>query len=77
VAAPDGTTVLLVVSDHLEVVVGRTAAHPDIGVVEALARLQLAARRLGCSIRLRDPSRELCDLLDLAGLADVIVCHPR
>jgi hypothetical protein len=76
VAAPDGTTVLLVVSDELEVVLGRTAARPDIGVVEALARLQLAARRFGCSIRLRDPSRELCDLLDLAGLADIIVCRP-
>jgi hypothetical protein len=50
-------------------VVGRRL---DLALVEALARLQLAARRLGCSIRLRDPCEELCGLLDLVGLADVV-----
>jgi hypothetical protein len=34
-----------------------------------LARLQLAARRLGLSIRLQQPSKELCQLLDFVGLA--------
>jgi hypothetical protein len=42
---------------------------PDLALVEALARLQLAARRDGCSIRLRDPCAELAALLELAGLA--------
>jgi hypothetical protein len=46
--------------------------HPDIGVVNRLARWQLAARRLGWSIRLRNPCPELRDLLDFAGLGDVI-----
>ena len=46
--------------------------HPDLAVVDALARLQLAARRVGCSIGLRNPSAELCALLDLVGLADVV-----
>ncbi len=39
-----------------------------MSVVDALARLQLAARRLGCAIRLRDASCPLTELLDLAGL---------
>ena len=41
---------------------------PDLEVVDELARLQLAARRLGCSIRLRDLGEELSQLLDLVGL---------
>ena len=41
---------------------------PDLSAVDALARLQLAARQLGCSIRLRDTSAELTDLLQLCGL---------
>jgi anti-anti-sigma regulatory factor len=45
---------------------------PDLAVVDALARLQLAARRLGYSIGLRNPSPELRALLDLVGLADVV-----
>ncbi len=46
---------------------------PDLVVVDALARLQLAARRLGYSIRLGNPSAELRALLDLVGLADVVL----
>jgi ABC-type transporter Mla MlaB component len=42
---------------------------PDLSAVDALARLQLAARRLGCSIRLREPCAELVRLLDLSGLS--------
>ncbi|MGH3765336.1 MAG: hypothetical protein ACRDTX_09330 [Pseudonocardiaceae bacterium] len=45
---------------------------PDLAVVDELARWQLAARRLGCSIRLRDASAELSELLDLVGLGDVV-----
>jgi hypothetical protein len=43
-------------------------ASPDLRVVDELARLQLAARRLGCSIRLQDPIPGLSQLLDLVGL---------
>ncbi len=53
------------------------AERPDLCAVETLARLQLAARRLGCSIRLRDTCAELSALLDLAGLADVVPAEPR
>lgn len=41
---------------------------PDLGVVDALARWQLWARRRGGSIYLREASEELADLLLLVGL---------
>ncbi len=49
----------------------------DLCAVDTLTRLQLAARRLGCSIRLRDTCAELAALLDLAGLTDVLPAEPR
>lgn len=50
----------------------RGTDRPDLAVVEALARLQLAGRRLGYSIRLRRPCPALSELLDLAGLGTVV-----
>ena len=47
-------------------------AHPDCGTVDALARLQLEARRLDRRIVLRHACRELRELLVLAGLNDVL-----
>ncbi len=41
---------------------------PDLCLVDELARLQLAARRVGWSLRIREPSPELWELLDLVGL---------
>lgn len=46
---------------------------PDLTAVDAIARFQLAARRCGCRLELRGVSRELQDLLDLAGLCLVPV----
>jgi ABC-type transporter Mla MlaB component len=48
------------------------AGRVDVGVVDALARLQLAARRHGCSIRLEDASDELAGLVRLCGLSGVL-----
>lgn len=45
---------------------------PDCATVDALARLQLTARRRGHRICLRDPLPELVELLGLAGLGDVL-----
>ena len=42
---------------------------PDLAVVDELARLQLAARRAGCTVRLRDAVPALVGLLDLVGLS--------
>lgn len=44
----------------------------DAVTVDALARLQLAARRHGCQVRLRHESSELRELLALMGLRDVL-----
>jgi hypothetical protein len=49
---------------------------PDLGLVDALARLQLMARRRGCSIQLR-PCDELRELLLLVGLCDVLSVELR
>ncbi|WSR01309.1 STAS domain-containing protein [Streptomyces sp. NBC_01210] len=46
--------------------------HPDLAAVDAVARLQLTARRLGGRIRLRDTGPELRALLDLVGLGEVV-----
>jgi ABC-type transporter Mla MlaB component len=46
---------------------------PDAVTVDALARLQLAAKRRACQIRLRGASDELRALVAFMGLADVIV----
>jgi ABC-type transporter Mla MlaB component len=45
---------------------------PDAVTVDALARLQLAARRHGCQVRLRYASAELIDLVMFMGLRDVL-----
>lgn len=44
----------------------------DLGLVDGLLRLQLAARRLGWSLRLVDVTGDLCELLQLVGLLDVL-----
>jgi ABC-type transporter Mla MlaB component len=45
---------------------------PDAVTVDALARLQLAARRNGCQVRLQHASGELRALLAFMGLQDVL-----
>ena len=45
---------------------------PDLALVDALARLQLAARRFGCSICVHGTGSELGALLELVGLAEVL-----
>ena len=44
---------------------------PDAVTVDALARLQLAASRRGCTVRLEHASDELLDLVRLMGLTSV------
>jgi hypothetical protein len=51
-------------------------ADADMVTVDALARLALRARRMGCAVSLRDPSTELLELLGLAGLGEVLPCAP-
>ncbi len=44
----------------------------DAVTVDALARLQLAAGRRGCQVRLRNASRELRELVAFMGLRDLL-----
>jgi hypothetical protein len=46
----------------------------DLATVDALAQLQLVAGRLGITVELRGAPRELRELLDFAGLRDVVRC---
>jgi hypothetical protein len=73
--AEGGTTrdVVLVLDGGVEVVLWRMDGmpDPDLRVVDALARLQLAARQVGGAIRLRNPCERLRALLDLVGLTSV------
>ena len=63
----------VVASGDARVVVCDVSALPaDARAIEALARLQLTARRLGRRIRLQRASRCLEQLLEFAGLADVV-----
>jgi len=48
------------------------AVDPTAVTVDALARLQLAAHRHGCKVRLRGVSDELRELLAFMGLDDVL-----
>jgi hypothetical protein len=52
------------------------AAAPDLAKIDALARLQLAARRTGWTIRLRVACPEVRGLIELVGLADVLALEP-
>jgi class 3 adenylate cyclase len=46
----------------------------DAVTVDALARLQLAARRHRCQVRLRGASNELRALVAFMGLGEVLPC---
>jgi ABC-type transporter Mla MlaB component len=48
------------------------SVQPDAVTVDALARLQLAAGRYGCQVRLRNASDELLELVAFMGLLDVL-----
>ena len=49
----------------------------DLGTVESLARLQLAARRAGLELRLTRVPDELRELITFAGLAEALGLEPR
>lgn len=74
---PVAGPVVVVRGDGHEVPLCRVAdlGSPDLATVDALARLQLAARRRGWSIALAGPGDELGrlqELIGLVGLADVL-----
>ena len=50
---------------------------PDAVTVDALARLQLAAKRNESQLLLRGVSSELRELVDFMGLSDVLAVEPQ
>ncbi len=48
----------------------------DAATIDALSRLQLAARHYGCRVELEHASAELVDLVAFMGLADVFATAP-
>jgi hypothetical protein len=54
-----------------------TATASDMAVLDALARLALAARRLGLELRLAQAPVELLELVALAGLAEALGLQAR
>lgn len=49
--------------------------YPDAVTIDALARLQLTARRCGRRVLFRNACGELLELVDLMGLSDVLPCR--
>jgi ABC-type transporter Mla MlaB component len=49
-----------------------SGVEPDAVTVDALCRLQLAARRFGCRVQLQNASAELRQLIEFMGLTDVL-----
>jgi len=45
---------------------------PKLATIDQLARLALAARQLGCQVHLRHANPALLELIELAGLADIL-----
>jgi hypothetical protein len=48
------------------------AGAPDIGVVDQLARMRLRAVRAGATLELAEVSTALAELLELAGLSELL-----
>ena len=53
------------------------SSQPDLAVIDGLARLALAARRMGGAISLRHAGPSLLALIDFVGLGDVLVVEER
>lgn len=51
-------------------------APPDLGAVDELCLLARSARRLGCEVRLVGVTTELRELLELAGVTELLLDPP-
>ena len=50
---------------------------PDAALVDAIARLELAARRAGGTVCIQNAPRGLRELIDFMGLGEVLRLEPR
>ena len=49
------------------------SAHPDLDVIDTLARLALTARQLGAVVTLQNAGPELLGLIEFVGLDEVLL----
>jgi hypothetical protein len=71
-------TIVLVIDDEAEVQFGRVdAPMPDLALVDLLLRMRLDVGRCGATIRLCDVPAGLRELLELAGVAELLGLEPR
>jgi hypothetical protein len=79
VLRPEGDAIVVLAVGGTEVASWPLAgsSHPDLGVIDALARLALTARRMGGAIRLRSAGPSLLSLIAFVGLDDVLVVDDR
>lgn len=77
-AASQASTALVELVDGTECIAvwPLSGVRRDLAVVDALARLQIGARRLGWSIRVRNADDDLRALLEFVGLAEVLPLEP-
>ncbi len=70
--------VVEVVDGDVEIAtVAISGAVPELFVVDVAARLQLAARQLGWTARLRAPSKDVRATCDLVGLGEQLCGQPE
>jgi hypothetical protein len=62
--------------DSLTLCVEAGELHADVAAVDALARLALLAGRHGWEISVQNASAELVELIQLAGLSEVLPSRP-
>jgi hypothetical protein len=65
--------IVVIIGGDIELVFDVDARRTDLVLVDALARLRLAAQRVGCSMCVPDPSEELRELLDAVGLSGLLL----
>jgi hypothetical protein len=58
-------------------VVDVSGLRPELGTIDALARLELSARRRGCRLRLLGTNDDLRQLVGFVGLDQVLRVEPR
>jgi hypothetical protein len=76
-AGDKATTIVVIIGGDSEIVVRcPNAGRADLSLIDALARLQLVAQRMGWSLRVRGPSAQLRALIDFVGLAGVLALEP-
>jgi len=73
---PDVKGVLVAGDVGSQIRLGPVDGRADIDLVDAVARLHLAGRRLGLTIVVRDPSAGLRELFELAGLSHLVAGEP-